>query len=156
MRRLLVPTLIALCLAAVLAACGGEERLSPADYQAKLASLDRREGRAHAEAEKALIATSVAEIRRRMSRFAADQQDLGDVVADLNPPKDAEAANDQLARGARQLAAEIRAAVRALSSADSAKAAVAILNRRLSGARGARQLDAALAALKKKGYVQGG
>ena len=95
----------------LLAACGGgggSERLSPSAYRAKLATIGREANTAQGQVEKGLQAKSVAEIRTRLSTFATATQKLGDQVAALKPPKNAEAANALLARGEHDTASATR------------------------------------------------
>lgn len=140
-------------LCSLLAACGGSDRLSAEDYRARLAALEQREEKAHADVEKAFSATSVAEISARLSRFADEQEGVGDEVESLEPPEDAESANAQLASGAHQLADEIRAVVEDLSGVKSPKAAQKLIDQRLGDAAGSRDVDEALSELKELGYT---
>jgi hypothetical protein len=155
MRRLAAASVFLAVLCPLFVGCGGKDRLSASEYKAKLGALETREEKTHANVEKALAAKTVAEIKARVAAFAQAEQRLGTDLADLKPPKDAEAANDQLARGAHELADAIRAAVTELDSVTKPKAAIDLLNKRLGGAKGAQDIDAALAALKKKGYISG-
>jgi hypothetical protein len=152
---ILVSALASLALA--LGSCGGDDkpdRLSASAYKAKIAALGKREDTVHAEAEKAFSAKTVAEISDRMSGFADGEDRLGDDLDAIRPPADAQAAHDQLASGAHQLAGEIRAALGRLNANMSAKTALDVLDKRLSKAKGAAKIDAALAKLSKLGYAK--
>lgn len=142
------------CLALV--ACGGEDRLSADEYRAEFTKLGKQADKAHADVEKAFKAKSVEEIRTRMAHFADYRQGLGDTVADLEPPKDAEDANTRLADGAHQVADEIRATLPLLADAKTPEAAIKLLNQRLGKSKGTQKLDAALSELKKLGYTDSG
>src|SRR2546423_15255236 len=108
---------------AVLAACGGDgSPLSKNDYRSRLAALSQREGRAHADLQKGLKAKDVAGLRTRLARFADDQQTVGRQVAGFKAPKDAEAANRELARGLRDTATEVRSLVARLRTVKTVKA----------------------------------
>jgi hypothetical protein len=149
-------------LSPALAACGGGggggddgNRLSANQYRSKLAVLDQSDSQAHANAELALKAKSVAEVRKRMKQFALDEQALSDELNKLRPPKDAEGANEDFARGAHDYSVAIAATVAQLSSVTSVDEAFAILRGGLGNTKGGREIDAALTELKKKGYGSG-
>jgi hypothetical protein len=147
---------IALLLLLVLAAgCGGSSRLSPSAYRAKLAAIGREANTAQGQVEKGLHAKSVAEIRSRLSTFASATQKLGDEVAALKPPRNAEAANALLARGEHDTASATRAVLPQLAKLKNVKAALSLLNRSEGNAKGGRELDQALTELKKMGYAKG-
>jgi hypothetical protein len=160
----LTTALAVLAAAVLLAACGADEsgagdggnkgsgRLSVAAYKAELAKLDERETKVHAEAEKALKAGSVEEIKSRLEAFAADQEKLGDDLDALNPPANAEAANARVARGARLLATEVQAIVDTLTPNMTPKLALLVVENGLGRAKGSAELDAGLKALSKLGY----
>src|SRR5438105_4535161 len=116
---------------AVVAACGGSSRLSGSAYRAKLASISKEADKAQSDVEKALHATSVAEIRKRLSNFADAESRLGDEVAKLRPPKNAVSANALLARGEHDLADETRNAVTQLAKLKTPQAALTLLNKGL-------------------------
>jgi len=92
----------------------------------------------------------------RLSTFANAAQKLGDEVAALKPPKNAEAANALLARGEHDTATATRAVLPQLAKLKSVKAALSLLNRTQGSANGGRELDQALAELKTLGYTKGG
>jgi major membrane immunogen (membrane-anchored lipoprotein) len=138
----------------LLAACGSSDRrLSANEYRARLTSLSQREDKAHADVEKAARSSSVAEIRSGLSKFAADQAANGNEVANLKPPKDAEAANALLARGLRDTSSEVRALVARLSRVKAPKAALTLINKTQT-TRGGAETDRALSELQKKGYTK--
>jgi hypothetical protein len=81
---------------------------------------------------------------------------VGDAVEKLKPPKDAESANQLLARGAHDIASETRAVLPALASVTTPRQALTLLQQRLGSApKGARELDQAVAELKTLGYSAG-
>jgi hypothetical protein len=145
-----------LLLLAFVAGCGGSSRLTPSAYRAKLASIGREANTAQAQVEKGLHAKSVAEIRTRLSTFANAAQKLGDEVAALKPPKNAEAANALLARSEHDTASATRAVLPQLAKLKSVKTALSFLNKSQGNAKGGRELDQALTELKKMGYAKGG
>ena len=148
--------LVALALlCALVAACGGgSKRLSQSDYRARVAALADESSRAQANAQQALQATSVGDLQSRLRQFADAEDRIGDKVGRLKPPKNAEAANAELARGFHDTASEIRDAVQGLSKFSTPVAAIGSL-RSLGNANGGREIDDALAKLKKLGYTKG-
>jgi hypothetical protein len=145
----------AAALLALAAGCGGSSRLSPSAYRAKLAKIGREANTAQSQVEQGLQAKSVAEIRTRLTTFANATQKLGDEVAALKPPKNAEAANALLARGEHDTASATRAVLPHLAKLRSVKAALSLLNKSQGNAKGGRELDQALTELKRMGYAKG-
>jgi len=146
-----------LCVIVMLAGCGGSGQLSASDYKAKLAALNKEVDTAETHAQAAATqAQSVAQIRAALTQVAVVQARVGDAVEKLKPPKDAESANKLLARGAHDIAGETRAVLPALASVKTPRHALALLQQRLGSApKGARELDQAVAELKKLGYSAG-
>jgi multidrug efflux pump subunit AcrA (membrane-fusion protein) len=144
-----------LLVCALAAGCGGSSRLSASQYRDRLATIAQQADKAQANVEKALSAASVTEIQTRLTSFAAAEQGLGNEVAALKSPENAEAANAELARGEHDTAREVRSALRQLATMKSVKAAVSFLNTSLGGTNGGREVDQALAELKKAGYTKG-
>jgi hypothetical protein len=140
---------------ALLEGCGGgSSRLSASTYRARLATLAKEADKAQGNIEKALSAPkSIAELQTRLKAFATAEDRLGNEVSRLKPPKDAEKANAELARGEHDTAAAIRAVLPKLAKFKNAKAAVAFLSK--IQPKGGRELDHALAQLKKLGYTKG-
>jgi len=142
-------------LVSVVAACGGSGRLSASAYRAQLAKIGKQADKAQAQVEKGLRAKSVAEVRARLSAFASAEDRLGDEVSRLKPPKNAQAANTELARGGHDTASATRSAVAKLAKIKNVKEALSFLNSSLGNAKGAHELDQALSELKKLGYTKG-
>jgi len=141
---------------ALLAGCGGSSRLSRSAYRARLATIAKEADKAQADVEKGLTAKSLAELEARLKAFATAEDRLGDEVSRLKPPKDAEAANAELARGEHDTAAAaVRSALPKLATFTSPKAAVAFLSKGLAQPKGGHEVDHALAQLKKLGYTKG-
>jgi len=157
--------LLAAALAAVivLAGCGssggsgggGGGTLSKSEYKAKLQALGHEAQQAQADVAKGLNAKTVAELHSRLLAFAATSQHLGDEVAALKPPKDAAAANAELAQGEHDSAKAIRDAAAAIQNSKTPQAALAYLQKSLSNAKGAHELNDALTKLKNLGYTTG-
>jgi hypothetical protein len=133
---------------------GGSSRLSASAYRARLTALGKEADKAQGNVEKALTATSIAEIQTRLKTFATAEDRLGDEVGRLKPPKDAEGANAELARGEHDTAQAVRAVLPKLAKFPSAKAAIASLSKGFQP-KGGREVDHALAQLKKLGYTKG-
>jgi len=141
--------------AVVVAGCGGgSSRLSKADYRAKLTAISHEAQQAQNDVAKGLGASSVDELHGRLIRFADASQRLGDEIANLKPPKDAEAANTELARGEHDTAHEVKGAAAAIQKLKTPQAAFRYLQK-LGGLKGGHELDAALRKLKKLGYTSG-
>jgi hypothetical protein len=154
-RNLFAVTALAL-VCALLPGCGGNgSRLSRSAYSARLATLGNEANKAQGDVENALHAKSVSEIEARLKAFAADDDRLGDEVSRLKPPKDAEAANAELARGEHDTAAAVRSVLPRVAKFTSPKAAIAFLSKSVGNAKGAHELDHALSQLKKLGYTKG-
>jgi hypothetical protein len=139
----------------LLAGCGGSSRLSASAYRTRLATIAKEADKAQTNVEKGLTAKSVAELQARLKAFATAEDRLGDEVNRLKPPKDAEAANAELARGEHDTAAAVRSALPTLAKLTSPKAAIGFLSKSLAQPKGGREVDQALAQLKKLGYTKG-
>ncbi|HEY3463365.1 MAG TPA: hypothetical protein VGK62_07975 [Gaiellaceae bacterium] len=139
----------------LVAACGGGSRLSADAYRAQLTKIQQQSNDAQGEVAKGLQAKTVAELRRRLDAFAASSRHIGDEVAKLEAPKNAEAANAELAQGERDTAAATTAASAHVAKLKTPKAALAYLQKSLGNAKGAHELDDAVAKLKKLGYTSG-
>ena len=74
-------------------------------------------------------------------------------VAALHPQKNAQSANDQLAKRTHDIAAAIDEVIPKVRSA--ASPAAAILNKSSAGAKAGQELDQALTELRKLGYTTG-
>ena len=153
--RSLVAVMALTLVCALLAGCGGSSRLSRSAYRARLATIAKEADRAQADVEKGLTATSLAGLRARLKAFATAEDRLGDEVSRLKPPKDAEAANAELARGEHETAAAVRSALPKLATFTSPKAAIAFLSKGLAQPKGGHEVDHALAQLEKLGYTKG-
>lgn len=88
-----------------------------------------------------------------LGTFATTEKRIGDQVARLDPPKDAQAANAELANGQRDTASEVHAVLPTIEKMPSTKAAIAYL-RKAPTTKGGREVDAALAKLKQLGYIK--
>jgi hypothetical protein len=135
--------------------CGGSSRLSASDYRAQLATISKQADKAQGEVERGLRSTSVPQLTRVFTRFAAVENRVGDEVAALKPPKDAESANAQLAQGEHDLATAVRALVGRISKMPDAKAALAFVQKN-GPTRAGHEIDQALTQLKNLGYTKSG
>jgi hypothetical protein len=102
--------------------------------------------------------SSVQQIRSALHAFAVVQQRTGDKVARLRPPKKAEPANALLARGLRDLAAEIRPVVQRLVSVQSTKQALGIVRGSAlqdPNTSGVKEISQAVTSLRKLGFPTG-
>jgi hypothetical protein len=151
----------ALVIAAVvflLAACGGSggpPRLSPDAYRNQLAQVKQEAAIAQSHVALGLQAKSLSELRQRLEDFATATDNLGDKVAKLNPPQNADEANTELADGLHETARATRAASEQISKLHSIKEAISYLEHSPANRKGAHQVDQALTRLKQLGYTPG-
>jgi len=141
----------------LLAACGGgsSSQASADTYRSQLAKIKQESDQAQAQVEKGLSAKTIAELRSKLDAFASASQRISDEVAKLDAPENAAAANAELAQGEHDTATATRAASTAIAKLKTAQAALAYLQSKLGNARGAHELDDAIAKLKKLGYTSG-
>jgi hypothetical protein len=135
--------------------CGGGNGVSKAEYRSELATISKQAGTAHADVERdAPTAATVTQLQAALRRFATAEDRLGDEVSKLKVPKDAKAANAELARGQHDDADEIRALLPKLAGYKSVRQAFGALQQ-LGSSKGGREGDEALAKLKQLGYTGG-
>lgn len=140
-------------LAVLLAGCGGSARLSKQAYHQRLVELNGDVTKAeNAVRQQVVQAQTVAQLRTALSRFADEQQRIGDQVTKLKPPKDAEQANADLGKGLRDLAGDVRSFLPKLAGVTSPSQALPLLQSGLQNAKGAQELDRAVSELKREGY----
>ena len=140
------------------AGCGNSERLSKQEYQARLHAINLRVGRAEGAAEAALASGATNRLHRAMLKWADTEEQSGDELAQVRPPKDAEAVNRNLSTAEKQFATALRQAAGALKGAPPA-AAPKLLERRMQprmeSSPAPAALDRAIAQLKALGYTHG-
>jgi hypothetical protein len=149
-----------LCIAALavllLAACGGgDSRLSQSAYRTKLAQIRQEAASAQASVAKGLQAKTLAELRGRLDAFAESTDRIGDEVAKLKPPENADAANTELAGGLHETARATREASKQITSLHTPREAITYLEHSPLNEKGAHQVDEALTRLKQLGYTRG-
>ena len=103
--------------------------------------------------EKGFQATSVPKLVTVLTAFGAAEKRIGDQVAALNPPANAEAANTELAKGQDDTGSEVQALLPKIKKMPSAEAAIAYLSKK-STTKGGHEVDQALAKLKQLGYIK--
>jgi len=152
MRVLWVPTMM---MVALLAACGGgsSSRLSASGYRAHLETVAHQSDQAQHAVERGFHATSVPRLVKVLTAFQAAEKRIGDEVAALKSPTNAEAANAELAKGQQDTAAELQGIIPRVEKMSSTQAAIAYLSKTPT-TKGGREVDAALAKLKKLGYIK--
>ena len=151
---------VALCSAALavllLAACGGGgSRLSQDAYRAKLTQIKQEAASAQASVARGLQAKTLAELQGRLDAFAESTQRIGDEVAKLKPPANAEAANTELADGLHETARATRDASKQITGLHTPREAISYLEHSPLNEKGAHQVDEALTRLKQLGYTSG-
>jgi hypothetical protein len=144
---------VAVLLVLLASACGGSGHLSATEYRTHLETVAKESDTAQHAVEKGFQATSVPQLVRVLTVFGATEKRIGDEVAALKPPKDAEAANSELASGQHDTASEVQELLPKIKKMPSAKAAIAYLSKTPT-TKGGHEVDQALAQLKKLGYIK--
>ena len=137
----------------LVSACGSSGRLSVSEYRAHLRTVAKESDAAQHAVEKGFRATSVPQLVKVLTVFGTAQRRIGDEVAALKPPKDADGANTELATGLHDTDSEVKAVLPKLEKMPSAKAALAYLSKTPT-TKGGDEIDQALAQLKKLGYIK--
>jgi cell pole-organizing protein PopZ len=152
---------VALCIAAsavlLLAACGGGggSRLSADAYRKQLVLIKQEAAQAQEHVAQGLQAKTLAELRQKLGAFADSTQRIGDEVAKLKPPENADAANTELADGLHETASATRDVSKAVAGLHTAREAISYLEHQPSNQKGAHHVDEALTRLKQLGYATG-
>jgi hypothetical protein len=133
--------------------CSGSSRLSASDYRTHLETVGKESDAAQHAIEKGFQATSVPQLVKVLTAFGAAEKRTGNEVAALKPPKDAGAANTELANGLHDTGSEAQALLPKIKKMPSAKAAIAYLGKTPT-TKGGQEIDHALAQLKKLGYIK--
>ena len=129
--------------------------LSRAAYKRLLADIAREEGRAQKAAQSALSAGSVAELRRGLLTFAADQNRVARRLSSITPPADAQQANTALAKAFAANATATRGFAGKLAGVSSMTLARKMISTASAARKSGQAIDAALAQLKRLGYTKG-
>ena len=146
---------IAACAVLLLAACGGGSRLSQDAYRTKLAQVKQEAASAQTSVARGLQAKTLAQLRGRLDAFADSTQRIGDEVANLKPPQNAEAANTELADGLHETARATRDASKQITNLHTPREAISYLEQSTLNKQGARQVNEALTKLHQLGYTSG-
>jgi hypothetical protein len=132
---------------------GSSSRLSASAYKAHLKTLAKESNTAQHAVEKGFRATSVPQLVTVLTAFGTAERRIGDEVAALNPPTNAEAANNELAKGQQDTASEVQALLPKIKKMPSAQAAIAYLSKKTT-TKGGHEIDQGLAKLKQLGYIK--
>ena len=132
---------------------GGSSSLSASAYRAHLKPIAKESNTAQHAVEKGFRASSVPQLVTVLTAFGTAEKRIGDEVAALNPPTNAEVANTELAKGQQDTASEIQALLPKIRKMPSAQAAIAYLSKK-STTKGGHEIDQALAKLKQLGYIK--
>jgi hypothetical protein len=138
--------LLTLTIVALTAGCGGEERLSKAEYERRVTAVGGR-----LLVAGAAVTASRDDVRERVREYRGVARRSADELAGLKPPEEAESANERLVEGLRALDDELDAVLRELPSTGGAQAH-AILKAALADSTAFRTIDAGLGDLAAKGY----
>jgi hypothetical protein len=134
---------------------GGGSRLTAAQYKAKISAIGKEATSAQTGIQSGLSSNSTAKLATAMTAFAAAEEKMSKEVGDLNPPKNAEKANDQLSQGLHDISSAIEDIVPKVKAAASTSAAMALLNKSTDGVKAGHEVDQALSQLQKLGYATG-
>lgn len=133
----------------------GSAPLSAAAYTRLLKQIAAEESRAQHAVQAAFHARTAAQVRSALTAFARDQQQVADELNSTVPPPNAQAANSALAHAFADNAAATRHVAQQTARAATAKAALRIIQGATNAQRSGREIDAALARLRKLGYTAG-
>jgi hypothetical protein len=151
-----VPATVLIIVVLLASSCGGggnSNSPSASVYKGQLKTIAGESDAAQHAVEKGFQSTSVPQLVKVLGTFAATEKRIGDQVAKLDPPKDAVAANAELAGGQRDTASEVHAVLPKIEKMTSTKAAIAYLSKAPT-TKGGREVDEALAKLKHLGYIK--
>jgi hypothetical protein len=146
----------------LLSACGGgssggtnarSNRLTVSQYRTQLHTIAAEGNAAQHAVERGFQSSKLPQLVKILTAFEASEKHIGDQVAALKPPTNAQTANTELAKGLHDTAAELQALIPKIKKMPSANAAVTYLEKTPS-TKGGREVDAALAQLKKLGYIR--
>jgi hypothetical protein len=145
-------SLLLVCLTLIsllLAGCGGDGRLSKAEYEETVRS-------AYGEVQQAFRETNVASTKELAARVEAAQGKLRAAAAeleDVQPPKDVEAENTQIVEGMRAYADDLDRLRNAAARGDTRT--IEDLNARIAQNESVEQIAEAAERMKFKGYDLG-
>jgi hypothetical protein len=142
--------------AAFVAGCGSggtTTTLSKSDYDAQLSVENQKVGQGTQTLRLTLESPSrtPAEVASALEGFADVLQGVGDDVAALEPPANAQSANELLAKGFHDEATDTRQLADKASAAKSGSEAMALLNHAGTSA-GGKEVDQAVKQLHALGY----
>jgi hypothetical protein len=144
-----------LLLVVLLVAGCGSGRLSDDDYRARISNVNTDlTNAASGIAGTAAPRVPVTRIRASLGRLADSQDRIASTVSDIKPPKKAEAANALLAKGAHDLAVEVRGTQRSLRGESSHTKAVTLVRKNLAKSKGVQELSRAFDQLHRLGYFR--
>lgn len=132
---------------------GTYSNLYASAYRAHLKTIAKESNTAQHAVEKGFRASSVPQLVTVLTAFGTAEKRIGDEVAGLSPPTNAEVANTELAKGQQDTASEIQALLPKIMKMTSAQAAIAYLSKK-STTKGGHEIDQALAKLKQLGYIK--
>jgi hypothetical protein len=141
--------LLILSAALALVGCGGDGRLSKAEYEERVRS-------AYGEVQQAFRETNVASTNEMAVRVEAAQEQLreaADELDDVEPPKDIETENSQLVDGMRRYADDLDRLRNAAESGD--QRTIDDFNARIAQNEAVEQMAEAAERMKFKGYDLG-
>jgi hypothetical protein len=141
-----------------LAACGSSARVSKAQYEQRLSSIGTKAGTALTSIFSNPAVTNPRSLKQAaelVRRGATTIDDAGSQIKKLHPPADADALNDDLAKGFHQLADELRQFSAAAEHGDVAKVKAFDQQAGANSLPGEQAIQRAIEALKRKSYRVG-
>jgi DNA-binding transcriptional regulator GbsR (MarR family) len=132
----------------LLAACGGEDRLTKEEYEGEVRSL-------YADVQAAFQATRVApaQLPGRIQQAQAELRHAADELEDLTPPEEVEEENEEVVEGLRTYAADLDELHAAAERRD--EAAITAFNSGLRDNVAIERIAEAAEEMKHKGYDLG-
>jgi len=134
---------------------GGGSRLSAGAYKAKIAAIGAEANKAQTAVESGMQAKTTAALVATLTTFAGSEEKISKEVDALDPPKNAQAANDELSRGTHDVSAAIQDLIPEIKDAATPAAALAIISKSSAGAKAGQEIDHAITELRKLGYTSG-
>jgi hypothetical protein len=139
------------------AGCGGSSsfRLSASDYKAKIAAIAKEANQAQTGVDGAMHAKTTTSLAATLTAFADAEEKISKEIDALEPPENAQTANDELAKGTHDVSVAVEDVIPQVKSAASPAAAIALLDKSSEGTKAGQEVDHAITELRKLGYTSG-
>lgn len=157
--RLAVALILAIA-AVGLTACGGgggstssEPAMTRQQYEQFLRKVAQHESESQRTIVEGLHAKSMGQLTKALAAFAADQEARAKEFSSVTPPQNAQAAHANLEKAFEDTAAAVNEAIPQVENASSPGAALAMLQKGSAPRQAGKELESALAELRKLGYT---